>query len=90
MTVAEVAATAIFLKRQEDSVEDANSAGGASMRKPGEPAQSVTVYVYTSTLATLVSGHRACCSHTMEWEEDRKHIKEVKHPRVIETGDRSP
>ena len=25
----------------------------------------------------------------MEWEEDRKHIKEVKHPRVIETSDRS-
>jgi len=27
---------------------------------------------------------------TMEWAEDRKHIKEVKHPRVIETGYRSP
>jgi len=26
----------------------------------------------------------------MEWEEDRKHIKEVKNPRVIETGYRSP
>src|SRR6266581_1067222 len=27
---------------------------------------------------------------TMEWAEDRKHIKEVKNPRVIETGYRSP
>jgi putative transposase len=26
----------------------------------------------------------------MEWEEDRKHNEEVRHPRVIETGDRSP
>ena len=24
--------------------------------------------------------------YTMEWEEDNKHIKEVKNPRVIETG----
>ena len=39
---------------------------------------------------SVVSGHRACCSHTMEWEEDSKHIKEVKNPRGIETGYRSP
>ena len=26
----------------------------------------------------------------MEWAQDNKHIKEVKHPRVIETGYRSP
>lgn len=26
----------------------------------------------------------------MEWEEDSKHIKEVKNPRVIESGYRSP
>jgi hypothetical protein len=26
----------------------------------------------------------------MEWAEDNKHIKEVKNPRVIETGYRSP
>ena len=29
-------------------------------------------------------------SATMEWAEDNKHIKEVKNPRVIETGYRSP
>src|SRR5579884_2576332 len=28
--------------------------------------------------------------YTMEWAEDNKHIKEVKNPRVIETGYRSP
>ena len=26
----------------------------------------------------------------MEWEEDNKHIKEGKNPRLIETGYRSP
>ena len=26
----------------------------------------------------------------MEWAQDNKHIEEVKHPRVIETGYRSP
>ncbi len=26
----------------------------------------------------------------MEWAEDNRHIKEVKNPRVIETGYRSP
>lgn len=29
----------------------------------GLAKQSVTVYIYTSTLATLVSGHRACLLH---------------------------
>jgi ribosome biogenesis GTPase A len=28
--------------------------------------------------------------YTMEWAEDNKHIKEVKNPRLIETGYRSP
>ncbi|HEY4388191.1 MAG TPA: hypothetical protein VGN34_27395, partial [Ktedonobacteraceae bacterium] len=29
-------------------------------------------------------------TYMVEWEEDNKHIKEVRNPRLIETGYRSP
>ena len=55
----------------------------------GLARQSVTVYIYTSTLKTQYQDTELAFS-TMEWAEGSKHIKEVKHPRVIETGYRSP
>jgi len=55
----------------------------------GLAKQSVTVYIYTSTLK-IEYQDTELAFYTMEWEEDSKHIKEVKNPRVIETGYRSP
>lgn len=46
------------------------------------------VSIYTSTIKIEYQDSELAFS-TMEWAQDNKHIKEVKHPRVIETGYRS-
>jgi hypothetical protein len=45
--------------------------------------------MYTSTLK-IEYQDRELAFYTMEWAEDNKHIKEVKNPRLIATGYRSP
>jgi hypothetical protein len=47
------------------------------------------VSIYTSTLK-IEYQDTELAFYTMEWAEDNKHIKEVKNPRLIETGYRSP
>lgn len=47
------------------------------------------VSIYTSTLKIEYQNTKLAL-YTMEWAEDNKHIKEVKHPRLIETGYQSP
>jgi hypothetical protein len=46
------------------------------------------VSIYTSTLK-IEYQETELAFYTMEWE-DNKRIKEVKNPRLIETGYRSP
>jgi putative transposase len=55
----------------------------------GLAKQEVQVNIYTSTLK-IEYQDAELAFYTMEWAEDNKHIKEVKNPRVIETGYRSP
>ena len=55
----------------------------------GLAKQEVEVSFYTSTLK-IEYQETELAFYTMEWAEDNKHIKEVKNPRVIETGYRSP
>ncbi len=54
----------------------------------GLAKQEVQVSFYTSTLK-IEYQETELAFYTMEWE-DNKHIKEVKNPRLIETGYRSP
>ncbi len=54
----------------------------------GLARQKVQVSIYTSTLKIKYQDSELAF-YTMEWEEN-KHIKEVKNPRLIETGYRSP
>src|SRR2546421_9654153 len=51
--------------------------------------QQVQVSIYTSTLK-IEYQETELAFYTMEWAEDNKHIKEVKNPRLIETGYQSP
>ncbi len=55
----------------------------------GLARQQVQVSIYTSTLKIEYQDSELAF-YTMEWAEDNKHIKEVKNPRLIETGYRSP
>src|SRR6266704_3108089 len=55
----------------------------------GLAKQSVTIHIYTSTLK-IEYQDTELAFYTMAWAEDNKHIKDVKNPRVIETGYRSP
>jgi hypothetical protein len=55
----------------------------------GLAKQEVSIHIYTSTLKIEYQGTELAF-YTMEWAEDNKHIKEVKNPRVIEIGYRSP
>jgi len=55
----------------------------------GLAKQEVQVSFYTSTFK-IEYQDTELAFYTMEWSEDNKHIKEVKNPRVIETGYRSP
>jgi putative transposase len=55
----------------------------------GLAKQEVQVSIYTSTLK-IEYQDTELAFYTMEWEEDNKHIKEVKNPRFIETGYQSP
>ena len=55
----------------------------------GLARQEVQVNIYTSTLK-IEYQETELAFYTMEWAQDNKHIKEVKNPRVIETGYRSP
>ena len=55
----------------------------------GLAKQEVSVHIYTSTLKIEYQDTELAL-YTMEWAEDNKHMKEVKNPRVIETGYRSP
>jgi putative transposase len=55
----------------------------------GLARQQVQVSIYTSTLKIEYQATELAF-YTMEWAEDNKHIKEVKNPRLIETGYRSP
>ena len=57
--------------------------------EPGLAKQEVQVSIYTSTLK-IEYQETELAFYTIEWAEDNKHIKEVKKPRVIETGYRSP
>lgn len=54
----------------------------------GLAKQEVQVSFYTSTLK-IEYQETELAFYTLEWE-DNKHIKEVKNPRLIETGYRSP
>jgi len=54
----------------------------------GLAKQDVQVSIYTSTLK-IEYQETELAFYTMEWE-DNKRIKEVKNPRLIETGYRSP
>jgi transposase len=54
----------------------------------GLARQQVQVRFYTSTLK-IEYQDTELAFYTLEWE-DNKHIKEVKNPRLIETGYRSP
>ncbi len=55
----------------------------------GLARKSIQVSIYTSTLK-IEYQDTELAFYTMEWAEDNRHIKEVKNPRVIETGYRSP
>lgn len=55
----------------------------------GLAKQKVSISMYTSTLK-IEYQDTELAFYTMEWAEDNKHIKEVKNPRVIGTGYRSP
>jgi len=55
----------------------------------GLARQQVQVSIYTSTLK-IEYQDTELAFYTMEWAEDNKHIKEVKNPRLIETGYQSP
>ncbi|GHO72166.1 hypothetical protein KSC_110580 [Ktedonobacter sp. SOSP1-52] len=55
----------------------------------GLARQEVSIQIYTSTLKIEYQDTELAL-YTMEWAEDNKHIKEVKNPRLIETGYRSP
>jgi putative transposase len=55
----------------------------------GLAKRRVQVSIYTSTLK-IEYQDTELAFYTMEWAEDNKHIKEVKNPRLIETGYRSP
>jgi hypothetical protein len=55
----------------------------------GLAKQDVQVSISTSTLK-IEYQETELAFYTMEWAADNKHIKEVKNPRVIETGYRSP
>ena len=55
----------------------------------GLARKPVQVSIYTSTLK-IVYQDTELAYYTMEWAEDNKHIKEVKNPRLIETGYQSP
>jgi hypothetical protein len=55
----------------------------------GLARKPVQVSIYTSTLK-IEYQDTELAFYTMEWAEDNKHIKEVKNPRLIETGYRSP
>jgi putative transposase len=65
------------------------SAGGAFTLRKGLPESLVQVSIYTGTLKIEYQDSELAF-YTIEWAQDNKHIKEVKHPRVIETGYRSP
>src|SRR5205085_5762713 len=54
----------------------------------GLAKRDVQVSIYTSTLK-IEYQETELAFYTMEWE-DNKRIKEVKNPRLIETGYRSP
>jgi putative transposase len=51
--------------------------------------QEVEVSFYTSTLK-IEYQETELAFYTIEWAQDNKHIKEVKNPRLIETGYQSP
>src|SRR5438270_3222936 len=51
----------------------------------GLAREQVQVSIYTSTLK-IEYQDTELAFYTMEWAEDSKHIKEVKNPRLIETG----
>jgi hypothetical protein len=55
----------------------------------GLARKPVQVSIYTSTLK-IEYQDTELAFYTMEWAEDNKHIKEVKNPRLIETGYQSP
>jgi len=55
----------------------------------GLARKSIQVSIYTSMLK-IEYQDTELAFYTMEWAEDNRHIKEVKNPRVIETGYRSP
>jgi hypothetical protein len=55
----------------------------------GLARQRVQVSFYTSTLK-IEYQDTELAFYTLEWEEDNKHIKEVKNPRLIETSYQSP
>lgn len=55
----------------------------------GLARQQVQVSISTSTLK-IEYQDTELAFYTTEWEEDNKHIKEVKNPRLIETGYQSP
>src|SRR6266571_4033375 len=51
----------------------------------GLAKQQVQISIYTSTLK-IEYQDTELAFYTMEWAEDDTHIKEVKNPRLIETG----
>ena len=55
----------------------------------GLACKPVTVHLYTSTLKVEYQD-TDLAFYTLEWQEDNKHIKAVKNPRVIETHYRCP
>jgi hypothetical protein len=55
----------------------------------GLARQQVQISIYTSTLK-IEYQDTELAFYTMEWAEDNKHIKEVKNPRLIETGYQLP
>jgi hypothetical protein len=55
----------------------------------GLARKPVTIQIYTSTLKVEYQDQELAF-YTVEWHEDNKHIQEVKNPRLIETGYRSP
>lgn len=55
----------------------------------GLARQRVQISIYTSTLK-IEYQDTELAFYMMEWAEDNKHIKEVKNPRLVETGYQSP
>jgi hypothetical protein len=55
----------------------------------GLAKQEVSLHIYTNTLK-IEYQETELAFYTIEWAQDNKHIKEVKNPRLIETGYRSP